>query len=148
MKTRLLILNLFVFSLLFTSCSKNELFKSEKEVKKQLQGHWDLVSIPKYDMVSGASVLHIESWTFDDSRVTIVNGPQDNTQTSSSTYSVSTSLSKAEFNVDGLSPEFIIPARTRNNGSWRIVRLDSDFLIIANDKDGASGLTELEFQKK
>jgi hypothetical protein len=66
----------------------------------------------------------------------------------SSNFSVNTSLTKAEIKIEAVSPPLVSPARVRNNnGTWQIVKLDGQFLIIANDHDGATGLTELEFQK-
>lgn len=139
---------LFVLSVLsftsFYSCVKQEYFKSEKTIKKELQGTWILSPIPRYDTLRVNDTIndvavHYETWTFDDSRVTIINFGQ----TSVSTYSVNTSISKAEFNLDAITPEFILPARSRNNGTWRIVKLDDNILSITSDKDGS----QLEFHK-
>ena len=145
---------IFIFLLIVLiinySCSKQELFKSEKEVKKELQGTWDLIPIPRNDTThfpdsTFTLAVHVEHWTFDDSKVTIVN----NSQTATSTYSVSTSISKAEFDLDAVIPEFTYPSRVRDiNGTWRIITLDDELLVIANDQAGTSGLTELEFKKR
>ena len=145
--------SLFIFSILcffsFNSCLKQEYFKSEKEIKKDLLGTWRLVPIPRFDTIinpdfSKTIIVHNETWTFDDVNVTILNY----NQTSVSTYSINTSISKAEFKLDGINPPFNYPARIREiNGTWRIVKLDGNILIVANDQDGTSGLTQLEFQK-
>jgi hypothetical protein len=133
----------------FYSCQKEELFKSEKKIKSELQGTWSLIPIPRYDSITNpdntkSAVEHTETWNFNDTKVTIVN----NGVSATSTYSVSTGISKAEFKLDGVTPAFIYPARIREiNGTWQIVQLDDDILIIANDQDGRSGLTELEFKR-
>ena len=140
----------FIVFTLFYSCSKQELFKSEKEIKKELQGSWDLIPIPRNDTIhypdnSWSVSVHIENWTFDDSKVTIINSGQ----VGISDYSVHTSISKAEFKLEGVTPVFTNPARVRSiNGTWQIIKLDGDVLVIANDQDGITGLTELEFKKK
>jgi hypothetical protein len=114
-----------------------------------LQGTWSLIPIPRYDSITNpdntkSAVEHTETWNFNDTKVTIVN----NGVSATSTYSVSTGISKAEFKLDGVTPAFIYPARIREiNGTWQIVQLDDDILIIANDQDGRSGLTELEFKR-
>ncbi len=144
--------SIFILSLLcilsFNSCLKQEYFKSEKEVKKELQGTWRLIPIPKFDSITNpdltrSAIVHFETWTFDDTKVTIVNY----NQTSESTYSINTSISKVKLFLDGIIPEFEIPARSRSNGTWQIVKLDENILNISSDKDGTSGLTQLEFQK-
>jgi len=138
------ILSVF-FIVTFNSCIKQEYFKSESEIKKELKGTWTLIPIPRYDTIGmPATVIeHFETWTFDDSNVTIVN----NNLTSVSAYSVHTTISKAEFTLDGIVPEFVPPARVRNSGTWRIVKLDDGILSISSDKDGTTGLTQLEFRK-
>ena len=142
MRTKFSTLILLVF-ILFYSCLKQEYFKSEKEVKKDLQGTWKLIAIPKYNVNGPSKTEHIETWTFNDTYVTIVN----NGQTGTSTYSVNTTISKAEIKLDGINPEFVLPARPRNNGTWQIVKLDKSILSISSDRDGTSGLIQLEFQK-
>ena len=128
----------------FYSCQKQSLFQSEKDVKNRLQGTWYLIPIPRFDIVNGNNVEHIENWTFDDTKVTIINV----SQTGTSTYSVNTTFSKAEFKLDGVTPAFTYPSRVREiNGTWRIIQLKDDILIIGNNQDGASGLIELEFHK-
>jgi hypothetical protein len=132
--------------LILNSCSKEEYLKSESGIKKQLQGTWHLIPIPKYDDIS-KTIVHEETWTFGDNQVSIINS----NQSAQSTYTVHTSLSKAEIKLEDVKPLFVTPARVRDNngsGTWQIISLDDDFLIIANDQDGQTGLTELEFEKK
>jgi hypothetical protein len=150
MKFYTLILLTGLAVLLLISCDDQELFKSESTVKKELQGTWDLIPIPLYDTIRYPNntytvIKHSESWTFDDTKITMVN----NGQTGSSTYSVHTTVSSAEFYIDGITPVLTSPARLpRNNGTWRIVSMDDDFLKIGSDQDGVTGLTQLEFEKR
>ncbi len=138
----LLVLSAF----LINSCSKEEYFKSESGIKSQLQGTWKLNAIPKYDInQDGSKYEHQESWTFDENQVSMLN----NNQNGISNYTVNTTISKAEIKIENVQPVFTYPARIRiNTGTWQIIKLDDKFLIIANDQDGATGLTELEFEKK
>lgn len=133
-------------SIFINSCGKQEYFKSESGIKKQLQGTWRLIPIPKYDYnQDGSKYEHQETWTFSESQVSILN----NNQSGVSNYTVHTTIAKAEVKIENVQPIFTHPARLRiNTGTWQIVRLDDKFLIIANDQDGATGLTELEFEKK
>jgi hypothetical protein len=148
MKSRI---SVFIFMILAVSliysCGKEEYFKSEKGIKKELQGNWKLIPIPKNDTIWNPAhtsyVLseHFEDWTFNDTKVDIVN----NNLTGSSTYTVKTSFSKAELKLEGVSQPL---SSFRYDGTWQIVTLDDEFLIIANDKDGSTGLFQLEFKKQ
>lgn len=144
--TVLLLLILVFSSACFYSCKKQNLFRSEAEIKKSLLGTWNLIPIPKYDTIRNPDnsyylSLHVENWTFTDARVDI----NLNTVSGSSTFTVKTSATKAEVMLEGVS--LPLPPE-RYNGTWQIVRLDDDILSIANDKDGTSGLTQFEFTKK
>lgn len=140
------LISIMLISAVIVSCSKQEYMKSESGIKKELQGTWQLIPIPKYDYNSdGSKYVHQETWTFSDEKVSMLN----NNQAAVSNYSVNTSLTKAEIKIEDVQPLLTYPARVRiNTGTWQIVRLDDEFLIIANDQDGATGLTELEFEKK
>jgi hypothetical protein len=141
-----LALAIFLSSFYLSSCKKENLFRSESEIRKSLKGTWNLIPIPKYDTIKNPdgsyyTSLHVENWTFSDARVDIVR----NTLTGSSSFTVHTTATKAEVKLEGvtlpLEPE-------RYNGTWQIVRLDDDILSIANDKEGTSGIIYFEFTKK
>jgi hypothetical protein len=130
----------------FESCKKENLFRSESETKKELQGTWDLLAIPKYDTISKiplVTVVHVENWVFTEGSVEI--NIESQSVTLNSTYSVKTSATKAEIKIDNVNAQLF---NERYNGTWRIVRLDNEFLAIANDQDGTTGLMQLEFQKR
>jgi hypothetical protein len=136
----------------FYGCNKEEYFQSEKSVKSDLQGTWNLIPIPKYtdiQVINGTDTtivkkLRVESWFFNDTHVTIENN-NGSGESGESEYSVHTSWTKAELKIESVSAPL---SASFYNGTWQIVRLDGDILIIAGDKDGATGLTELEFQKR
>ena len=141
-------LSLFMLTsaLFLNSCKKENLFRSEAEIKKSLLGTWNLIPIPKNDTIRNPDnsyylSLHVENWSFTDAKVDI----NLNTISGYSTFTVNTSATKVEIKLSGvslpLSPE-------RYNGTWQVVRLDDDILVIANDKEGTSGILELEFEKK
>ena len=116
------------------SCSKEEYFKSESGIKEQLQGSWSLIPIPRTNPD--------QNWAFDDNdKMTRselgVNYVGD--------FKVSTSLTKAEIKLENF---LVVSGAFDYNGTWQIVQLDDDFLIIANDREGTSGIKELEFTKK
>ncbi|MFZ7145129.1 MAG: hypothetical protein ACO1G6_07275 [Bacteroidota bacterium] len=116
------------------SCSKEEYFKSESGIKKQLEGSWSLIPIPRTNPD--------QNWAFDTNDKMIrsesgVNYTGD--------FKVSTSLTKAEIKLENF---LVVSGSFDYNGTWEIVQLDDDFLIIANDREGTSGIKELEFTKK
>jgi hypothetical protein len=145
MKRHFTIILLVLTSFLMNSCNKQEYFKSESGIKSQLIGTWKLIPIPKYDYnQDGSKFVHEETWTFREDQVSMLN----NNQAAVSNYTVNTTMTKAEIKIENVQPVLTYPARIRiNTGTWQIVRLDDEFLIIANDQDGQTGLTELEFQK-
>lgn len=128
-------LALSLLLLSFYGCDKEEYFKSESGTQSELKGSWNLIPIPRYNPDGS---LHVESWTFADGRLNI----ERNGSRFSANYSVSTTLTTVKIKVENVTenPEFY-------NGTWQVVKLNSKFLIIANDHDGASGLSQMEFQK-
>ncbi len=116
------------------SCSKEEYLKSESGIKKQLQGSWSLVPIPRTNPD--------QNWAFNNSdKMTRSQNGADFT----GDFKISTSISKADIKIENLP---VVSGEFDYNGTWQIVQLDDDFLIIANDRDGTSGIKELEFTKK
>lgn len=131
---------LLLAGILFSSCKKENYFTSEKGIKSDLQGTWRLIPIPRFTIDNNHdTIFHVESWSFDNQNVTITN----NGVTGVSTYSVETSWSKAVIKIESITQL----DGNIYNASWQIVRIDDDFLVIANDKDGTTGLTQYEFEK-
>lgn len=127
-----LVMVLSVVSLL--SCSKEEYLKSESGIKKQLEGSWSLVPIPRTNPDQNWAFNGSEKLTRSESGVDYVGD-----------FKVSTSLTKARIKLENF---LVVSGSFDYNGTWDIVQLDSDYLIIANDRDGTSGIKELEFVKK
>ncbi len=123
-----------LLTLALYSCSKEEYLKSESGIKKQLDGSWTLVPIPR--------TSPDQNWAFNSSdKMT----RSENTVDYVGDFKVSTSLTKARIKLEN----FLVVSGTFDyNGTWDIIQLDKDYLIIANDRDGTSGIKELEFVKK
>jgi hypothetical protein len=116
------------------SCSKEEYLKSESGIKKELEGSWSLVPIPRTNPD--------QNWAFNsnDKMVRSQNGIDY-----VGDFKINTTISKAEIKLENF---LVVSGEFNYNGTWQIVQLDDDFLIIANDQDGTSGIKELEFVKK
>lgn len=120
------------------SCSKTEYFKSESKVKEQLTGSWNLIPIPR--------TAAAETWIFSEGNVSRLKAPNLNTEPvpyDAGTYSVNTSLLKVEVTIDNF--QVLLDEL---NGKWQVVTLNDDFLVIATDHSGASGILQREFQKR
>lgn len=128
-------ITLSLIVLCFYGCDKEEYFKSESGTQKELTGAWNLIPIPKYNPDGS---LRVENWGFDNGKLNI----QSNGTRITADYTINTSLTTVKVEVSNVSqrPEYY-------NGTWQVVKLNSKFLIIANDHGGSSGLTELEFTK-
>jgi len=127
----------------FAGCEKQEYFKSESEVKKELAYSWkqvlmsrDTTKFPNYMM-----------WTFKDDKLTIVtkrssdNAPLD---TINGNYSVRTTMTKvyittSNFPDDGNTYWL--------NAEWNVVFLDSKGLVVASEDPHAGGINEREFTR-
>ncbi|HNP48983.1 MAG TPA: hypothetical protein PKL85_09105, partial [Bacteroidia bacterium] len=57
-------------------------------------------------------------------------------------YEINTTLTKVELKIKDLD-NF-----TDYNATWEVVLLDNDILVMANDHSGATGIKELDFQKR
>jgi hypothetical protein len=120
------------------SCSKTEYFKSESKVKEQLNGSWNLLPIPRTAanetwIFSEGTVYRLKATSFDSSPVPYDTG----------TYTVKTSLLKVELKIDNFRVKL-----DELNANWQVVTLNDDFLVIATDHDGVSGILQREFEKR
>ena len=123
-----------ISSCLFLSCQKTEYFKSESGINKKLQGKWTLLPIPKTSPV--------EEWTFSDGKIYFTKFDSNLgvfLPVDTGSYSVHTTLSKVEIKVQD------VDFYTDYNGSWEVVLLDGDILVIAIKH---SGILERDFEKK
>ncbi|TAH40373.1 MAG: hypothetical protein EYC69_11215 [Bacteroidetes bacterium] len=120
------------------SCSKTEYFKSESKIKEQLLGSWNLIPIPRTNPP--------ETWIFSDASIVRQKAPSYNTEPvpyDTATFTVNTSMLKVEIKIDNFKVLL-----DELNGTWQVVSLDDDFLVIATDHDGTSGILQREFQKR
>jgi hypothetical protein len=115
------------------SCGKEEYFMSEASVKKQLKGTWDLIPIPRTNPS--------QNWAFSDDKLNRVEAGVDHL----GDFSVKTTISTRKVKLEN----FVQVSGQRDyNGTWDIVQLDDEYLVIATDNDGSTGLVELEFTKR
>lgn len=128
----LLFAALFPAFFIFSSCEKTEMFKSEKTIKKQLVGTWSRIPIPK--------TLADMSWIFDESGNVYIQEAGMTGDTG--TYEIKTTLTKVELKIKNLDQH------DYHNAIWQVVLLDDEVLVMANDHSGASGIKELDFQKR
>ncbi|MBP6335888.1 MAG: hypothetical protein KA444_10495 [Bacteroidia bacterium] len=121
-----------------SSCSKTEFFKSESKVEDQLQGSWSLIPIPRTNPA--------ETWIFTDGIVYRQKGVGFGTEPmpyDTGTFTVNTSMTKVQVKIDNFHVVL-----DELNGNWQVVTLNDEFLIMATDHDGATGIMQREFQKR
>jgi len=120
------------------SCENNQWFRSEKTLKKLIQGVWkrEYFTITEFE----------ERWTFNDGKVTIVidNFNTGKKDTNSGTYSINAKIFSSSLTTEGftdtINPGFY-------NNKFTIVELDEKvLLLVANNQAGA--IIQHEFSKK
>ena len=124
-------------------CEKQEYFKSESDIKKELSYSWsqilmshDTIEMPYYHM-----------WTFKDDKLTIIlkkasnDAPMD---TLYGNFSVRTTLTRVFLTTSNF-PE--VEAWYWLNTEWTDVALDNKGLVIAGEDPHAGGLKILEFTR-
>jgi hypothetical protein len=133
MKNALFQSALFLFALvsILCSCQKEEILRSSSKVESQLESTWK-----KVDMTS--SDTHV-SWKFSDGKVYLMKNSQ---VVASGDYSVDASITRVHINTSGF-PE---PGLDYMNGSWKLITLDDDVLVIAGSYSG--GTLQTEFTKE
>jgi hypothetical protein len=138
MKTFKPIALLLLFSLLFIGCEKQEYFKSESTIKKELQNYkWHRVQISINDSP-------VEVWEFHDGKITITGGTGASA-TLEGEYSVSTTLTKVFISTKNFPLQ---DADIYDGAKWTVVKLDGEVLIIAADSPAGGGLIQREFTKQ
>ena len=95
-------------------------------------GTWSRIPIPK--------TLADQSWIFDESGNVYIQ--EAGLEGDTGTYEVKTSWTKVELKIKDLEhfPDFAT--------TCQVVLLDDEILVIANDHLGATGIKELDFQKR
>jgi len=125
------------------SCEKQEYFKSESDIKKELSYSWnqilmthDTTLIDKYYV-----------WTFKDDQLTVIIKKASNNTTMDTligNYSVRTSLTKVFLTTYNF-PEG--EAWYWMNSEWTDVALDNRGLVVAAEDPRAGGVKILEFSR-
>ena len=139
--TKLPIVLLVAFA--FVGCEKQEYFKSEGEVKKELAYSWKQVLMSRDTTLFSS----YQMWTFKDDKLTIVvkrsadNAPID---TLEGNYSVNTTLTKVYINTSNFPND---AAWYWLNAEWNVVYLDSKGLVVASEDPSAGGINEREFTR-
>ena len=136
MSTKLLSLFAVAAAIIFSGCESNHLFKSEKKIKQDIIGKWDMIVFKADDSD--------ENWIFtQDSLYVLKDNIQDGVFDTIDviTYKIDATLSAPYLIVDGLTinPEY--------NKKWTITQLDTKVFAIACDyKQG--GVLQKEFVKR
>ncbi|MEO8085281.1 MAG: hypothetical protein ABI763_00590, partial [Bacteroidota bacterium] len=128
--TKLLLLLIFTAS--FAGCEKQEYFKSESEVKKELGFSWkQVVMTRKYYSTS------YEIWQFTGDSLIIKFTSDSLTEHNIApnhifrgTYSVKTTMTKVYINVSNFPDN---EGSYYFNSEWNVVSLDSKILVIASE---------------
>lgn len=138
MRTKLSFLALLTLVVIFSACESNHMFKSEKKIKSDIQGTWDMIVFRSdeadQNWIITADTLYIMlektvgSATFD----TVARVP----------YKIDVTVSAPYLIIDN-----IVTPTPEYNKKWTITQLDTKVLAIACDyKDG--GVLQKEFVKR
>jgi hypothetical protein len=136
MSTKLLSLFAFTAAIVFAGCESNHLFKSEKKIKKDIIGKWDMIVF--------RTTESDQNWIFTSDSLYILkdsvqNGVFDTIDVI--TYKIDATLSAPYLIVDGLTIDL------EYNKKWTITQLDTKVFAIACDyKEG--GVLQKEFVKR
>ncbi len=125
------------------SCEKQEYFKSESQIKKELGYSWKQV------LMSNDTTLFYSyhMWTFNDDVLTIVlkrasdDAPLD---TIVGNYSINTTMTRVFINTSNF-PDNV--AWYWLNAEWNVVYLDNVGLVIASEDPTGGGINEREFTR-
>jgi len=143
MKSMSKLLFLFLAAGLMASCEKQEYFKSESDVKKELGYSWNQILMSQDTNV----IPYYHMWIFKDDVLTIVlKRASDDTpfDTLIGNYSVRTSLTKVFVTTYNF-PEN--DAWYWLNCEWTDVSLDNRGLVVAAEDPRAGGVKIMEFSR-
>jgi hypothetical protein len=126
-----------------SGCEKQEYFKSESEVKKEISFSWKQVMMSHDTNL----VYSYYMWTFKDDKMTIVRKKfvdDASIDTLSGTFKINTTLSKVFVTTSNF------PANAGwnwMNAEWTVVALDNKILVVASEDPDQGGINELEFTR-
>lgn len=139
MNTKLISLFAFAAAIIFAGCESNHLFKSEKKIKQDIIGLWEMINFKDNEAA--------QNWIFTADSLYLLKDVDTSRHVVNLdtidviTYKIDATLSAPYLIVDGITidPEY--------NKKWTITQLDSKILAIACDyKEG--GLLQKEFVKR
>ncbi|CAN5444661.1 hypothetical protein BH11BAC1_BH11BAC1_16130 [soil metagenome] len=140
------ILLLLIFAASLAGCEKQEYFKSESAVKKELGYSWkQVVMTRKYYST------RYEVWQFSGDSLIIKMTSDSLTENNlppsnifRGTYTVKTTMTKVYVNVSNFPDD---EGSYYFNSEWNVVSLDSKILVIASEDPKAGGINEREFTR-
>jgi hypothetical protein len=121
-------------AIIFAGCESNHLFKSEKTVKKDIQGIWKMQII---------SIKNDKEQTWDFNGEKLIISRTDTNLVDTVDYSINVTLSAPYVKIDGVKK-----FDTKYNTKWTVVQLDGHILDIAADNPDNAGVQEREFTKQ
>jgi hypothetical protein len=121
---------------LFTSCENNQWFRSEKELKKLIQGTWKKQFFTIVDFE--------QNWIFQEGSVYVLQLKAGNKDTiDKGMYSIDAKLFVSYLEMQGFTHDTI----GAFNNKFTIVELDEEVMLIAADLN-VGGLIQHEFSRK
>ena len=120
---------IFLMVVLLTSCESNNSFRTEAGVRRQLQGSWKLVPIPRTEPN--------ETWKFDNGTLTITIYKNTPAEVITGTYKVYTTLTTPYIIIEG------IPL----SGKWVVITLTDKILSMDLKTPGTNAFAQREFIK-
>jgi hypothetical protein len=130
--------------IVFTSCENNQWFRSEKELKKKIQGSWKrqfftVLPNPDYGLN-----FNEEYWTFKEGDVYRMQIKGSNTDTvDDGTYTIDAKWFSSYLKMEGFTNDSI----GLFNNKFTIVELNDEVLLIATDIQ-KGGVAQYEFSRK
>jgi len=128
---------LLLFSIVFMSCEKQEYFKSESSIKKELQHQWLRSVISNSDSRN-------EIWEFKDGKL-IITGSTNSTIPLEGEFSVKTTLSKVFITTKNFPTT---AADSYDGAKWQVTYLHSGILTMAAEDPTGGGLIQREFTRQ
>jgi hypothetical protein len=127
----------FAVITIFCSCENFDWFKTDKGLKKDIQGTWKREFLTNSD--------YEEDWNFMDGKLTILRLKNNAYDTiDKAEYTADAKMTVSYLKISGLTKDTTL---LQYNNKWTIVQLDSKVLYLATDYSGG-GVLQREFEKK
>ncbi len=131
---------------IFIGCEKQEYFKSESEIKKQLGYSWKQVVMTKKGYQTQYEVwkFHDDSLTIDFTCDSLLQKNLAPARIVRGTYTVHTTMTKVYVRVSNFRDDV---GSYYFNSEWTVVNLDDKILVCASEDPHAGGVQEREFTR-